>query len=795
MSSSNTRPLPVLITSRRVPGRVASLSRRNVSWSADGQCLLVSRHGVSITTPHLISTLPAPSVPLNSSIYDAFAPKSMLEDGDDEPDVKDEIDVDGDDAAAPPPKIPRPGGGEVRWWMTSVQFDSNRQREDVYEWADVGDEYSAVLTDNNRHIRGAAWSPSCLSRIGSAVVAVLTNSLSVSMYEPAGDPHLRPFGEATDLSITMMGLLGPEVPDGKPTTRGMLRMRFTCLEWSEALPLQSMIGLDGSLLALGNRAGGIAFWRYANAVATLVAEVPVIPASPWVVDLTWGKWQVVDDTTCVSTLALAGTDGSVRTLVVRRTALHVGAPDVAWGLELGEPAVIAAADRRAITGLKWLTDDLVMWTKAGTVHFWQAAWGGVKSLRLQPVGNWAGSTPLAACAGIHFLAPSTVLLVLGTLTHHVILDVTTEPKLAPVEESLRLSLAARDAFLDVSRNTALRNLYLTTDLELTASTAGYVTLGSSFDIATWLTEPLTLHNLDSLTEVHRIDDFIVADLKHTHTTPESIAHELQAVLADPPRLYDVAPLVPLLSPVLRTLTSDDTTNRELLLPIISDFNPDAAAPSLESSAASPLQALIQALWAHRPLDQLRLRLILAYWGQRTFPGAYEEFTATARALESTLRRTVATVTLEWAVRYTSASLGATDSLYLHHLIALSGGSGYLGARLVNSATSADGTDSCPACKSEIPFVVDSSARCVKGHEWERCSVTHFPITTPEYRLCPVCPAVSLIPRSQTGGGGEAAVANGAGAGPGADAGDAVVQLALEAAVHCVMCGGRWSTAL
>lgn len=93
-------------------------------------------------------------------------------------------------------------------------------------------------------------------------MAVLTNSLSVSIYEPAGDPLSRGFEEAVDLSQVMMGLLGPDlVPDNKPSTRAMLRMRFTCMEWSDALPLDSMIGVDGSLLALGNRAGGVAFWR------------------------------------------------------------------------------------------------------------------------------------------------------------------------------------------------------------------------------------------------------------------------------------------------------------------------------------------------------------------------------------------------------------------------------------------------------------------------------------------------------------------------------------------------------
>lgn len=61
----------------------------------------------------------------------------MLEGDDDDDDNKDFIDVDGDGGPSAR-KLARPKDGEVRWWMTSVTFDSNRQREDVYDWADVG---------------------------------------------------------------------------------------------------------------------------------------------------------------------------------------------------------------------------------------------------------------------------------------------------------------------------------------------------------------------------------------------------------------------------------------------------------------------------------------------------------------------------------------------------------------------------------------------------------------------------------------------------------------------------------
>ncbi len=58
---------------------------------------------------------------------------------------------------------------------------------------------------------------------------------------------------------------------------------------------------------------------------------------------------------------------------------------------------------------------------------------------------------------------------------------------------------------------------------------------------------------------------------------------------------------------------------------------------------------------------------------------------------------------------------------------------------------------------------------------ERCSVTRLLITTPEYRICTVCPAVSRVPASW--GGQES---------------QGIAQMALDAAVACVMCGGRWA---
>lgn len=88
-----------------------------------------------------------------------------------------------------------------------------------------------------------------------------------------------------------------EKPDEIPTMAGMLRMRCTAMEWSLPLPLPTMVGVDGSVLALANRAGGIDFWS-ANTDRSFERIAQVSLSKPWAVELTWTAWVAVDEHTC-----------------------------------------------------------------------------------------------------------------------------------------------------------------------------------------------------------------------------------------------------------------------------------------------------------------------------------------------------------------------------------------------------------------------------------------------------------------------------------------------------------------
>ncbi len=75
---------------------------------------------------------------------------------------------------------------------------------------------------------------------------------------------------------------------------------------------------------------------------------------------------------------------------------------------------------------------------------------------------------------------------LSSLTHHVITDIFTEPRLLP-DESLRLTLSARDVFLD-GRKKRRRTFLAPTDRELTANTGGYAATDAPGEIAAWMAE-------------------------------------------------------------------------------------------------------------------------------------------------------------------------------------------------------------------------------------------------------------------------------------------------------------------
>jgi len=83
-------------------------------------------------------------------------------------------------------------------------------------------------------------------------------------------------------------------------------------------------------------------------------------------------------------------------------------------------------------------------------------------------------------------------LILNTLTHHVICDLLTEPTLAPLADSLKLSLTARESFLEFAHYRGSvkdrMRMSLGEDRAITAHTLGWQGISAAGDIASFVCE-------------------------------------------------------------------------------------------------------------------------------------------------------------------------------------------------------------------------------------------------------------------------------------------------------------------
>jgi len=248
--------------------------------------------------------------------------------------------------------------------------------------------------------------------------------------------------------------------------------------------------------------------------------------------------------------------------------------------------------------------------------------------------------------------------------------------------------------------------------------------------------------------------------------------DLEELLQNPPRSVHKSPLAALTPLLFRILASPDAG--ALITEAL-----DLCQP--EDLLSVPIHDLRDSLWGEPRLDRARLRLLLARWScERSEPLA-----AIARStLEMALRSRVTQIILNWVDQQDPAGSGANSQMR---------------QRLRRDL--ADDPEICPACGEALVLGDDIVAKCRKGHEWARCSLTQILITNPSYRLCSTCSAVALLPsrhlrpprtvadnRVETESSRFAQLID-----PGR--GDWMAQTVLEAAVCCPICGGRWMRAV
>ncbi|KAK4686225.1 general transcription factor 3C polypeptide 4, partial [Tremellales sp. Uapishka_1] len=796
--SSSSRIAPVLLTSRTFGGSIIpSTTHRNLSWNNDGQCLFIHRKSVVIATPYLSSTLPPPPVFLDSFAETEQPPtaattapprsrkgkgraQSTLSDAEEEGTMEEDP-GEREMRERSRKRVRRANGGDVKWWITGVEAERTQGRDAFYCWGEAGNDMSATVLERERYVRSAIWSPSGLSDLGSSLLVIMMNDFQVSVYCPQTDSFAKQYIEIADLT-TIAGRL---VPKKVSQVERNLELRATCMEWSPSLPLTSMLGKDGSLLAIPNRAGKVALWSYGSRRRFLRLAHQKI-SDHWVGELAWSAWSVDfshhEGARCEASLAMLLTDGSICTLPIARVV-----KDGEWDLQVGEVESIDPGDKRAVTAMKWVG--------SGSVHLWSAGgsgvrWQGAKSLTLERVGDWAGCNALNPCVGIHSGSPTTLFIVLSSLTHHLVTDLQTDPKLAPSLDSLRQTVATRDVFLAyIQEDFLVRNRFRVASKEergITAHTSGWSMVGDWGNVMSWVCEPMNFHNLDATTESNREMNFIVADLGFEANSSGTVVEYLSQLFRHGPSSETLgvglqtaihrAPNMILL-PVslhLEAMPAPETAISDLM-GLVKETHEDD-----EGDGEAGQSGLMEALWGNRSLDTLRIKYVLAI----SIADRNDEFDSIMKKVAGDIEKRVGKIVLEWT-RETMSQTSAPSPEDWQFLLRLSD-DGHSALETVNGEK-----EECPACKG----AVDALGKCTMGHTWSRCSITRSLITTSNYRVCTTCPCISLIPRKY----GRLPIAVTEEGVEGdykrfelkKNAETGVLETVLEAAKVCVMCGGRW----
>jgi general transcription factor 3C protein 4 len=180
---------PTIITSKLFLGVVPSTQLGNVAWSDDGQCLFLTKRGVTVMvnslslhsdwadrqTPWLVSSMPPPPTLIDPNM---ISDKSGKEEGEEEDEA---MDGQEEGESKSKPEVTRPEGGEVKWWSNVIEIQPTGPRDARYNWVGVNgrsavfnekpkclhsDGTSWLLRNDEVNPRQAVWSPSGLSDLG-----------------------------------------------------------------------------------------------------------------------------------------------------------------------------------------------------------------------------------------------------------------------------------------------------------------------------------------------------------------------------------------------------------------------------------------------------------------------------------------------------------------------------------------------------------------------------------------------------------------------------------------------------
>ncbi|KAG2040160.1 putative zinc-finger of transcription factor IIIC complex-domain-containing protein [Suillus americanus] len=708
-----------IYTSLAVSTVILNPSERCLQWSDDGQACITTKAAVHIMTPDLGINFSTP------------------------PDIKA---LQGDEQGEQP----------LGWFRTMIE----PTRGQTHMWPSICQDWGAVtLGSLDVSLRELACSPSNLTSRGRCVIAILNSNAEVSLWAAAKN-HLK--GEWTNVRAIqdVTGLAWSKQPDYRITPTPIL---------------------DSSMLALGNRAGCIEFFRFnrnSNSGGSL-SHIHTEPSSDhWITHLSWVPWITRAVGHCESLLAFSTDNGNVGLVKVTQNLQSTSTigfvPEYMTSAVFDIQGPICEADKRSVTALTWVQppgrNPILVYTKPGIVYLWswpssEPTWYGTRILPLQTQKMSVGSSAISPVSGVSYvLHRDALILSLFDGSLHIIHNMTTEPTWSPplagnILTSAELSRTSRALFAKV---TPAGISYL--DVNRIGGMASY----DSQSTLIWIYESLRPTDFSYKHEAQHECMLLTApfwqldDETVLHTTSEAFSdvsctsgsapiHHLRALMLHLRSNARFAALCPQVLEILSQVPPDQTTT--IVLPSWTHGLNDDLRPQLRKS-------LTTHLFGWHNLLSLRMRLSIAdlCWKLCKDPEMQAQCGQVAQGLLAAISHCVLRVLVRHLKAIIPVITASDIPFVLREVVQslLPGSPQDLADEaqaLSDTLTTSFSIDPaiaalhehCPACRAEVPLHDITRATCPNGHAWARCSVTSFILSTSKVRTCIGCSRKALLP--------------------------------------------------
>lgn len=683
-----------------------------------------------------------------------------------------------------------PGANIHGWFRTVLELD----RRSFHHWPCESQDWDSLATGSlDLSIKSVVASPSFLSADASCILAVISTNLELSLWCSVKNQLT---GQWVKLQDAISFLQSRAITRTDSRLQQTLQSQVVCSSWSRQPDFGSVPACisDGSLLAIGNRAGSILFLKFVmgsgpNQNLEHVQTVDI--SETWVTHLTWLPWICTGENECVAILVYGTSDGTVGLVRVTRT-YHIEAGDSEFGhgpvmatTVIRSRGLICEADDSIVTGLSFIEPchmkSVVVILRPGVVQLWTEecegiAWSGLRSLSLQRQGISSGSSMFYPPSGlVYSLAHDTLVISLTDGSFHTIYDISS----SPTSESL-LGLTKQPSFSSSDLSSISRNVFVQVEggaiprAEMNRIN-GMVAFGG-FPIVSWAHEGSMPSDFSYKHEATHNSTLVVTRV-HAEDNDNAILDMLTDVVSTT-KAYPMTASIHILRPILFRLVQGSVLTRPHLH-LLQTLQNSAAEDVLEfamphllfdpftSPYATFRESIVRQLFHSDDLLRIRLKLAITdfCWRSASNPENKDEYGAIAQNLLRAISHRVLG-TLVQHINLVAHFLTRDDLAFVLRIVVqcmlpgtpqeLSSEAQILSNKVTTSSPPAEYEGAsggilelCPACGVEVPLTEIAVAICSNGHRWSRCSVTSFILSTTKVKTCIGCARKAFLPAAQS----------------------------------------------